>query len=72
MEIRIKKDIVYNSTKGILVSFFDISKNFESLYYKNMNQFKGRLIRSISHELRTRLNMIQGIIEILISDAKKH
>lgn len=45
-------------SETILLNLYDVSTNFKSIYYKNMNHFKNRVIRSISHELRTRLNAI--------------
>ncbi len=57
-EIRITTNMTYVESKAIMITISDISKHLRSLYYKNMNMFKSKLIKSISHELRTRLNII--------------
>ncbi|CAD8159566.1 unnamed protein product [Paramecium octaurelia] len=66
IEVRIKTKLQYGMNKNaILLNFYDISPNFKSSYYKNLNRFKSQVIRSISHELRTRLNVIQGFLEVI-------
>ncbi|CAD8157225.1 unnamed protein product [Paramecium pentaurelia] len=66
IEVRIKTRLQYGMNKNaILLNFYDISPNFKSSYYKNLNRFKSQVIRSISHELRTRLNVIQGFLEVI-------
>ncbi|CAD8062492.1 unnamed protein product [Paramecium sonneborni] len=66
IEVRIKTKLQYGLNKNaILLNFYDISPNFKSSYYKNLNRFKSQVIRSISHELRTRLNVIQGFLEVI-------
>jgi signal transduction histidine kinase len=53
-----------------MLTFYDISQTYKFIHYKSLNNFKSRLIKSISHELRTRLNIIQGMIEIILNQEK--
>lgn len=69
-EIRITTQINYAQEEAIFITISDISKHLKALYYRNMNQFKSKLIKSISHELRTRLNIIQGMIEMILNNHK--
>ncbi|CAK91489.1 unnamed protein product (macronuclear) [Paramecium tetraurelia] len=66
VEARIKTKLQYGFNKNaILLNLYDVSPNFKSSYYKKLNQFKSQVIRSISHELRTRLNVIQGFLQVI-------
>ncbi|CAD8150959.1 unnamed protein product [Paramecium pentaurelia] len=66
VETRIKTKLQYGLNKNaILLNLYDVSPNFKSSYYKKLNQFKSQVIRSISHELRTRLNVIQGFLQVI-------
>ncbi|CAD8045230.1 unnamed protein product [Paramecium primaurelia] len=66
VEARIKTKLQYGLNKNaILLNLYDVSPNFKSSYYKKLNQFKSQVIRSISHELRTRLNVIQGFLQVI-------
>lgn len=41
IEVRIKTKLQYGMNKNaILLNFYDISPNFKSSYYKNLNRFK--------------------------------
>ncbi|CAD8147595.1 unnamed protein product [Paramecium octaurelia] len=66
VEVRIKTKLQYGLNKNaILLNLYDVSPNFKSSYYKKLNSFKSQVIRSISHELRTRLNVIQGFLQVI-------
>ncbi|CAD8206361.1 unnamed protein product [Paramecium octaurelia] len=66
IEVKMKTLLQYEDNKhATLINLYDISTNLKSIYYKNLNQFKSKVIRSISHELRTRLNAIQGMIQMV-------
>ncbi|CAD8065244.1 unnamed protein product [Paramecium sonneborni] len=66
VEARIKTKLQYGLNRNaILLNLYDISPNFKSSYYKKLNEFKSQVIRSISHELRTRLNVIQGFLQVI-------
>lgn len=41
-----------------MIAIYDITTSITSDYLQKMNDFKSKILKSISHELRTRLNVV--------------
>ena len=66
-DIKIEK-ISWRNEGVILIIMNDISQNIQFL--KELNEYKDMLLASVSHDLRTPLNCIMGILEMLNEEIK--
>ncbi|CAD8106189.1 unnamed protein product [Paramecium sonneborni] len=65
-DVRFHNNIIYNDKKCLLVCLSDISAIIEKTKLTERTILKSKLIKSLSHELRTRKNIIQGLLKLYL------
>lgn len=63
--------IRWNDRNGLLVMVSDISKTKKIIDLKNLDKHKNQLLASISHDLRTPLNGVIGMVNATLSELKE-
>lgn len=69
-EMKVAK-IRWNDKNCLLVMLSDISKTKKIIELKNLDKHKNQLLASISHDLRTPLNGVIGMINATLSELKE-
>ncbi|CAK93876.1 unnamed protein product (macronuclear) [Paramecium tetraurelia] len=65
-DVRFHNNIMYNEKRCLLVCLSDISAIIEKTKLSERTILKSKLIKSLSHELRTRKNIIQGLLKLYL------